>query len=257
MPRPGASLLLALVLSACPGAFLPAQQARTPALQDGQVFTARGRLEVQYRGWQRFLLLQLDRPYLPAFRPKASAKPVTALELRVPGQFSTLAEHAGEQVEAKGTLQLDNISPYYWNGVALLAQSLTLPGGTVLQSQRTQPRVPAGTEFYTVTVAMVPHQFEWRREAHDIETGDLLPDAAVDGCSLNGGGDVLNCLCISGFTPVRAGIVPHPLPTTQWREIPASQFALPGMAQFSLPDPEARHTQIVQVACKRKGLSTK
>ena len=231
-------------------ALCPAQQPAS-SLRDGQPFRAHGQLKATYRGWQQFLILQLDQPYQANFGPASPPKTVTAIELRAPGQSPILAEHAGEQLEAAGTLQLDNVSPYYWNGVALLAQTVTLPGGTVLHPERAEPRVPAGTDFYTVSIAMVPHQFEWRREAHNIETGDLLPDAAIDGCSLNGGGDVMDCLCISGFTPVRAGLVPHPLPTTQWREIPPSQFALPGMAQFNLPDPGATHPQIVQVACKR------
>ncbi len=236
----------------------PAQQAGSPPpLKDGQRFTTRGRLDVQYRGWQRYLVLRLDRPYTPDFGPGARSAAVTALELSAPGRAEILSEHNGDWVEATGTLQLNNFSPYYWNGVGLLALSVTLPGGALLQSERTQPRVPPGTDFYTVTVAMVPHQFEWRREARDIETGDPLPDAAIDGCSLNGGGDVMNCLCVQSFTPVRAGIVPHPLPTSRWREIPPSAFALPGMAQFSLQDPEATHPQIVQVACKRKGPPTK
>ncbi len=256
MPRRRASCLLFLATLG-PAASPSLAQQPESHLKDGQPFHAHGQLQAKYRGWQRFLLLQLDRPSLADFGPASAQKPITALELRAPGQSSTLAEHVGEQVEATGTLQLDNVSPYYWNGVALLAQSVTLPGGAVLTSQRVQPRVPADTEFYTVTLAMVPHQFEWRRDAHDIETGDPLPDPDLDGCSLNGGGDIMNCLCIQGFTPVRAGVVPHPLPTTRWREIPASQFALPGMAQFNLPDPEATHPQVVQVACKRKGLTAK
>lgn len=247
--RRASCLLLAaalrVVTSAC-----SAQQPEAQ-LKDGQSFRAHGQLRTQYRGWQRFLLLQLDRPALADFGSHSPLKPVTAIELRAPGEAVTLAEHVGEQVEAAGTLQIDDVSPYFWNGVALLAGTVRLPGGTVLQSERRQPRVPADTDFYTVTVAMVPHQFEWRREAHDLETGDLLPDAAIDGCSLNGGGDVMNCLCIQGFTPVRAGVVPQPLPATRWREIPTSHFALPGMAQFRLPDPDATRPGIVQVACKR------
>ncbi len=253
--RRASSFLLPAALGV--GAILCPAQLPESLLRDGQPFHVHGHLKATYRGWQPFLVLQLDHPYQANFGPDSPPKTVTAIELRAPGQSSTLAEHAGEPVEVTGTLQLDNVSPYFLNGVALLAQSVTLPGGSVLQSERTQPRVPAGTEFYTVTLAMVPHQFEWRREAHDIETGDLLPDAAVDGCSLNGAGDVMNCLCVPGFSPVRAGLVPHPLPTTHWREIPASPFALPGMAQFPLLDPAATHPQVVQVACKRKGLPVK
>lgn len=250
MPRRRASCFLlsatlSVLASRCPA------QGPESHLRDGQLFHAHGQLQARYRGWQRFLILQLDRPTTADFGPNTSAKSITALELHAPGESSTLAEHTGEQVEVTGTLQLDNASPYFWNGVALLTQSVTLPGGTVLHSERIQPRVPAGTDLYIVTLAMVPHQFDWRREAHDIETGDLLPDSAVDGCSLNGAGDVINCLCIQDFTPVRAGVVPHPLPTTHWREIPAATYALPGMAQFSLPHPSAQHPQIVQIACKR------
>ncbi len=217
----------------------------------------RGHLEVRFRGWHRFLILQLGQPYLPEFGSGSTSKPMSAVELIAPGRAAMLSEHVGEVVEASGTLQLDGVSPFYWNGVALLADSVRLPDGTALPSQRIQPRVPAGTEFYTVAIAMVPHQFEWRREAHDIETGQLLPDAAVDGCSLNGGGDVMNCLCIPGFAPVRAGVVPHPLRSQQWLEIPKASFALPGMAQFGLPESDATHPQIVQVACKRKGTTAK
>ena len=67
----------------------------------------------------------------------------------------------------------------------------------------------------------------------------------------------MDCKCTQGFFPVRAGIVPHPLPSTQWRAIPPARYVLPGMARFLLLDPGATHPQIVQVACKRKGLSAK
>lgn len=257
MPRLGAFPLLASVLMGCALASSPAQQTPIPALRNGQAFTARGRLEMRSRGWHRFLILQLDQPYLPDFGLGPSSKPVSAVELNAPGRSAILSEHVGEVVEASGTLQLDNVSPFFWNGVALLAETVRLSGEAALQSQRIQPRVPAGTEFYTVTIAMVPHQLEWRREAYDIETGQLLPDSAVDGCSLSGAGDAMHCLCIPGFAPVRAGVVPHPLPPMHWGEIPSSPFALPGMAQFTLPDPGATHPQTVEVACKRKGFNAK
>ena len=237
-----------------------AGQTQPPRLHDGESFALRGKLKIVYSGWQRYLVLPLERPYVADFGPGVGTKEITAIEINPQGHYASLAEHAGEVIEVLGKLQMEGVSPYYWNGVMLVASTVRLPDGATLHPEMRIPRVPSGTEFYTVTLALVPHQFEWRREAYDIETGQLLPDSAVDGCSLNGGGDVMNCLCIPGFAPVRAGVVPHPLPPPRWKEIPSPAFALPGMAQFTLPDHEATQPQIVQmveIACKRKGRTAK
>lgn len=231
-------------------------QTQLPYLHDGEPFTLRGKLKVVYSGWQRHLVLPLEHPYTADFGSDEGTRQVTGIEIN-PGPYAIVAEHAGEIIEVQGKLQLEGVSPYSWNGVMLMPSAVRLSDGTMLHSEAPLRRVATGTDLYLVTIAMVPHQFEWRREARDIETGELLPDSAVDGCSLNGGGNVVNCTCTQGFIPVRAGIVPHPLPSTRWRAIPPADYALPGMAQIALPDPDATHPQIVQIACKRKGLSTK
>jgi hypothetical protein len=92
----------------------------------------------------------------------------------------------------------------------------------------------------------MPGVFAWQRSVLDVQTGKTL-DAqrlpSLDGCALNGGGDVLNCVCTDGFVAVRGGMQDasglklHPVPG--------------GLAQFALHE-QALSPVTVQVECARR-----
>ncbi len=133
-----------------------------------------------------------------------------------------------------------------------MATSTKLPDGTVLTPAQERPQVPETTKTYLVTVTIVPRHFEWQRGVIDLDSHRSLPASAIDGCGLNGGGDVMSCFCIDGFVPLRAGPVTHPLPADLWQQIPKSELPDKDMAQFALPDPDAKKPQTFQVVCKRE-----
>jgi hypothetical protein len=234
-----------------------AQKTKSLHLVDGRPFTVTGKLEIQFSGWRSTLLVQTNKSYTADFGEEADTKRVREIELNTEGNGNVLAKHAGETITASGHLQLEGVSSYYWNGVMLMADAVTLADGTVLRKpQQKQHQVPADVRGFLYTVFMVPKQFTWRHEAVDLRDGHQLPDPDVAGCSLNGGADILNCFCADGFIPVRAGVVDRRVSPANLERIPAAELPLPGMAQFGIPE-DAIRPMTVQVACKRKNPGTK
>jgi hypothetical protein len=225
-----------------------------PHIAAGQPFSVKGKLQIRYRGWAIFLTVPLEHRTL-ADLGSQGAKYVTAIQLQSEGNWKLLAKHAGEVVEATGKLQMGApSSAAYWNGVMLQAESVKLADGSTLQAQaHPSSRIPQGIGSYMVTVIMQPNHAEWPREALEIGPGTTLPDADVDGCTLGGAGDVMNCTCSEGFEPVRAGVLPRPVSATDWQTIPAAKMTDAVTAQFTLPDVDATGPQTYQVVCKRKG----
>jgi hypothetical protein len=226
-----------------------------PHLKDNQPFTLKAEMQNKYKGWGRYSTLPLETKTIADLGDQG-AKYVKAIELRCEGNNALLLQHSGETVEATGKLHMDGASPYYWNGVVLQADTVKLADGTVLQAHPAEPvKAPAGVESYLVTVTMQPHKANWPHETVDLAAGKKLPKqdlATYDGCNLNGGGDMLNCSCVDGFVPVRAGVVPAALDAKDVQTLPAAKMIGPATAQFALPDADANDLQIYQIVCKRK-----
>ena len=231
----------------------PVLVAPQPHIAAGQPFSVKGKLQVRYRGWAIFLTVPLEHRTL-ADLGSQGAKYVTAIQLQSEGNWKLLAKHAGEIVEATGELQMGSASSAgYWNGVMLQAESVKLADGSTVQPQaHSSHEIPDGVGSYMVTVTMQPNHVEWPHVAVEIGPGTPLPDAEVEGCTLGGVGDVLNCSCSEGFEPVRAGIMANAVAAKDWQTIPAAKMIEPGTAQFGLTDPDANSMQTYQVVCKRK-----
>ena len=233
----------------------PAPLPPKPHLKNMQSFTLKAELQNKYKGWGRYATLPLESKTI-ADLGSQGAKYVKAIELRCEGNNAALLQHSGEVVEASGKLHMEGESPYAWNGVVLQADTVKLEDGTVLQAHPAEPvKAPAGVESYLVTVTMQPHKANWPHETVDLNTGKKLPKqeyATYDGCSLNGGGDALNCTCIDGFVPARAGVVAAALDAKDAQTLPAAKRIDAATAQFVLPDADANALQIYQVVCKRK-----
>jgi len=222
-------------------------------LHDGEPFAVHGRLEPRYRGWHRYLIVRLDHGYLADFGKDVGTKKVNELELNLNEGRLVLTDYVGKNIEARGTLQLEGVSPYYWNGVMLMAKDVKLEGGPTILSNASSyvDPMPAAVTSYIVTIYMKPQQMRWPQNAVDLTTGQLL-HADPGNCGLNGGGDVMNCLCVDGFRPIRAGVVKKAYGPKDWRLVPEAETPLTGMAQFVLDDPDATAPQTVQVVCQRK-----
>lgn len=223
-------------------------------LRDGEPFAVRGRLESRYRGWHRYLIVQLDHGYLADFGRDVGTKEINELELNVKDGWLALTDYVGKNVEARGTLQIEGVSPYYWNGVMLTAKDVKLEGGLAIlpnASLNVDP-MPAAVTSYIVTIYMKPQQMRWPQDAVDLTTGRQLSQADPGSCGLNGGGDVMNCFCADGLRPIRAGVVKKAYRSEEWRLVPAVETPLTDMAQFVLEDPDAAAPQTVQFVCQRK-----
>lgn len=224
-----------------------------PHIAAGQPFSVKGKLQVKYRGWGIYLTVPLEHRTL-ADLGGSGAKYITAIQVKLDGNWKPLTKHVGEVVEATGKLQMGSAtSAPFWNGVMLVADTVKLADGSTLQAHPADPpTVPAGVTSYMVTVTMQPNHIEWPHEAVDTDSGAPLAEADVDGCALSGEGNVMNCACVEGFAPLRAGVVAHPVAAKDWLTIPAATTIDPATAQFPLPDPDANGPQIFQVVCKRK-----
>ena len=231
-----------------------AAEANQPTrLTDGMPFSVRGKLQIKFRGWASYLVVALDHRYLADFGGSEPVLPVTTVELRSAGNWKRLTPHIGEDVQAEGKLQIDPASPYYWNGVILMAATVQLADGTILRPEAFKAAIlPSNLERYVVTVTMLPNTVNWPHQAVDLDTGKQVPGEDLDGCALNGGGDVLNCGCVEGFRPVRAAVVAHSHGPADWRSLPMPDMIDSNTAQLGLPDADATSRQTYQVVCERR-----
>jgi len=231
-------------------------QTQALPLVDGSQVTVQGRLAIEHRGWSTYLVIKTAAPYRAMFDPNESTpKIVHEIGLTLTWQGEALAAEAGKSVTAGGKVQLEPVSPYYWNGALLVADRVSLADGRVLKPMA-DPVVPGGVKRYLATVTFVPGKFSRMRSAVDLGTNAPLPDARVDGCSLNGGGDVLNCSCVDGFAPTQSGVVPRALTVGEITQLRKANLISADMAQLGIPE-DATHPFTVQVVCARKKVETR
>lgn len=233
-----------------------AQPAKLVRLKDGQQIEVRGRLKIAFKGWRSSLILETGRSYLVIAPDEGTAR-VRSIELNSSDE-SLLAKHAGELVTAKGHMQNELLSPYYFNGAMLMADTVTLSDGTVVRHREPvePPRLPATLTSYLYTVKQLPNHFDSEGEAVDLTTGKPMPaesQKGLGGCSLNGAADLMNCGCAEGFKAVRAGVVRQALASSHVKALPIVTEERPskGMAQLAIPEFPTRPL-ILQIACERK-----
>ncbi len=215
--------------------------------QDAQA-TVTGVLRVQWRGWNRYLVLMTKRNFRPVYaHGDLGPSTVQTIEILLRGQNDAVAKLAGRGVTAHGTMQIEPASSSYWNGVLMAAETVTA-GKSVLRVKNAAA-LSVKVQRYSATVTLVPKVYSWKHAALDLETKRPLLVANADGCSLNGAGTLLNCTCAAGFKPVRAGLIGEKGQSDpeRLREVDRS---LPGTAQLQLPE-VPRHPLSAQLLCTR------
>lgn len=227
-----AASLTPLLAAAAAHAITP--QNKPVILRNGQTVDLRGTLAVQHRGWKQFLVLRTTDPY--ALAPDAVVAtypiphPVTReFGLTLAGQDDHLAHLAGKAVRVSARLQFTPESPYLWNGTLLWATVVALPSGEYLDPRLPEPGLPLSVRRYTATATLRPAAWTRTYTARDLETRKPLTRPNLAGCSVSGGGDVLNCACTDGFRPTSA--VLH----TAFGDRNAAMVS--SFAQFSVGDP--------------------
>jgi hypothetical protein len=225
-----------------------AQSLPAYTLTDNQPVTLRGTLQLVHSGWNTFVILKTLHTYATRFDPPADAPaPVDQIQLVLDWQGAALAANAGALATVQGSVMLNPYSGYYLNGVAVLAEAVTLADGTVLH-KGVAPQLSPPVSRYLATVILDPAAPTWLRSAIELPSGHPLHPRGLDGCSLNGAGDLLNCSCIEGFTATRAGRVSTTTTSAATTRLPRIDD---GLAQIPLPD-AALHPFTVQVLCTRQ-----
>ncbi len=143
-PR-GSALALALMLPALPtlaqGGSVGGPSTSTTVtvpLADGDTATVTGRLALEQRSGQQFLVLQSPTPYRLVHDHQAgehAGKIVRDIPIHLAGHDADLRSLAGQTLSAKGHLQFQPASTS-WNGALLEATDVVLPGGKQLHSKR-------------------------------------------------------------------------------------------------------------------------
>jgi len=233
-----AFVLIVLTLS---GAMIGQQNPRIPELHDQSQVSVTGTLKVEWRGWRRCLFLKTPVPYRLIFDPQESSPRQTSeIEITLQGQGNDLAQYAGQTLVANGKLQLEAVSPYYCNGAMIIAHDVALPNGPALHAKPSSTNIPASIEKYVASATLIPRS-NWKFSAQG-SSGSSLGTENLAGCSLNGGGDVLNCYCVQGFKPVSGHSI-----SVGMRSQGEDQG---GFLQFGL-DEEAKHAVTINVECVR------
>ena len=179
-------------------------------LKNGVDVTVSGRLAIRGYGWRRFLVIETNRPYKLDFEAEdGGPKIAREIAFYLAGQTEVVEKLRGQEVTVTGKLQLEPSSPYYWQGTMLQARNLEPNSGKVLvatkENQSDLPW-PDGPKTFAVAITMFPDKL--------LPQYALLPksnrDIAVPpgfGCGVNGGGDLLNCSCPTGYMGSRIGKV--------------------------------------------------
>jgi hypothetical protein len=233
-----AFVLIVLTLS---GTMIGQQNPRIQELHDKSQVNITGTLRVEWRGWRRCLFLKAPAPYRLMFdAQESSPRQVSEIEIMLPGQGDDLVQYAGRTLTANGNLQFDPVSPYYCNGAIIIAKDVSLPNSKSLPARSKDTAVPASIEKYVASVILIPRS-NWKFSAQN-PSGSSLGTQNLAGCSLNGGGDVLNCYCVQGFKPVRGHSITE--------AVQSEGEDLDGFFQFEL-DEEAKHQVTINVECVR------
>jgi len=176
-------------------------------LKGGAAVTVSGHLTIRGYGWQRFLVVETDKPYRLNFDSDDGGPTVVhEIAFYIAGQTDTVESLRGRYVTVTGKLQLNPPSPYYWKGTMLQAQSLRLASGEVLSAAKEAMTIlpwPDGPKTFAVAITMRPDKLLPQYALLPTSNKPLAPPGF--GCGVNGGGDLLNCTCPKGYAASRTG----------------------------------------------------
>ncbi|MDR3724225.1 MAG: hypothetical protein P4K83_07025 [Terracidiphilus sp.] len=220
---------------------LPGQQLPLPELRDGASFKVSGTLQLKHSGYSSYLLIETGHSYQAVF-DKDDRRKVHEIGIYMSGQHDMLRHHLGEHITAEGKLMLEPVSPYYYNGVAVQAETVRLTDGKILSAQkdaRKAPVLPTEISRYYAQVTFLPRSASYTYTAWNANWTPLVSANGLLSCSLNGSGELLNCFCdANGFEAAKGGtiksgrfIVDNDAILSTGQENPPPNFA-----QFSLPE---------------------
>ena len=241
-------LILAISSLFCGTVCLASPVQKLPELVDRAPIRVSGVIRMERRGNRSFLMVWTKDAYTVVFDHGTDERRVHEIGLSLEGQNGVLEKHAGQFVRVDGVLQLEGVSPYYWNGTLILAKSVRLPEGSLLLPKKLESRRPPSRDVskYVVQMTFAPglSRFSYKEQGHN---GDLItaPEGYLS-CGLNGPGDVVNCYCADGFEPTGIGQLRQG--TFVPEEKPDGQF---GFAQFGIPEELHRPIQ-KSIECVRK-----
>jgi hypothetical protein len=208
-----------------------------------------GQLKLECWGWRCYLVVATAAPYRAMFDPRESQpKIVHEIPLLLNGNNNLLSSYVGKSVTATGKVQLEAVSPYYLNGIFLMTDSVSLPGGKTLQQAEFNPS-PLSVTKYMASITLTPHRYVWGHRVWDPATSDTLSTQNLSGCSLSGGGDVMNCYCIEGYQATRIGSAAVGQKVTL--EAVDEDFLKWGFGQTEV-DEDAKKPMVVEVECTKE-----
>lgn len=176
-------------------------------LKNGQEVHLSGRLVMKGYNWNRFFVLQIAKPHKIMF-DKEDGGPTDSSQIGfyLSGQTAAVEKHVGEEITVEGKLQLNQTSPYYWEGTMIQAHSVNLGSDTKLLSkpEAQDQSWPDGPDRFIAIITMLPNRME---PQYSTLKENVISKAAPRGfgCGVNGGGDMLNCRCPEGYTGSHTG----------------------------------------------------
>ena len=188
-------LLFLLAVMLCPVGF-----AEAPAVQlkADQALTVTGTLMMRPGGRLQFVTVKTAATYVSP----VGNKPVHEIAVGNNHDYALLYAHRGETVTVMGKVWTNDASPYYRDGMVLMAEHIVTRGGVdLIGSSPKVERVAVDVGLYRAT-AILPADLAapWRYQVNGTpDTRRMLS------CSSNGGGDVVNCSCAEGFRVTQVG----------------------------------------------------
>lgn len=199
-----AALLLCFVLCSLASSRLRAQH--IPELNNGAKITVVGTLKLESRGNRYFLTVKPKYPCLANF-DKSDQRNVSEIGIFLAGQSIPLRRYIGQDVSVIGVVQLEPVSPYYFNGTLIVATSLQLPDGSVLLPIVKAPAktLPASVMQYYVLATFSPETASFSYKVWNSRGRHIADSRGYMSCGLNGAGNVMNCNCAEGYRPTGLG----------------------------------------------------
>ena len=214
-------------------------------LLDGAHLHLNGTLVMERRGNRSFLMIRTGQEYMAVFDASDTQK-VSQIGVTLDGQYESLKKLVGQRVTVDGKLQLEPVSPYYFNGVLLNADSIKPPAGPVLLPKKaTAAALPPELKEYSATVIFSAKESSFSYKAQNADGTPLTPSWQYLSCGLNGPGDVMNCYCAAKFKPVETGQLKGKV------FIPEDAIVDDYFAQFAIPEQVSRSVSRT-VKCVRK-----
>jgi len=236
MEKPGMNVRFRYLVTICLysfifGAVSISRAQSATELADGQKVKIIGKIALERRGNRIFPMLRVENPFLAIFDKDDRAQ-VTEIEIILDGQGAEIKKYVGETATIEGRIQLEPVSPYYFNGVAVHAESVTLTNGSVLRPVEFTDQAPLSAQItrFRALATYSPAQGSFSYQAWDLEGHSLPQGENYLSCGLNGPGDVMNCFCPKGFEVSSFGtrkdgrfsLTERPRP-----DLPLAQFGIP------------------------------